>query len=74
MMQVPIVSDEAVVPETEQIVGVVEVYMTVKPEEAVAVRPTLVSATWVGTAGKVMVCAARGNREAPVDRRATAGP
>ena len=57
-MQFPLMSEEAVVPETEQTVGVVEVYMTVKPEDAVAVRPTLVSATCVGMAGKVMVCAA----------------
>ena len=58
MAQFPLMSEEAVAPETVQMVGVVEVYVTVNPEEAVAVRLTLVTATCVGMAGKVMVCGA----------------
>ena len=44
MTQVPAVSSEAVVPETEQTAGVVEARPTVRPELAVAVSGTLANA------------------------------
>ena len=56
MTQVPEVSSEAVVPETEQTVGDAEAKLTARPEVAVADRGTLVSANWVPVmAGKVIV-------------------
>ena len=59
MVQVPLVSDETgVVPAMLQMAGVVEAKLTVEPEEAVAVRPTLVRATCEPGFGKVMVCPA----------------
>ena len=75
MVQFPLMSDEAVVPETEQTDGVSEATVTIKPEEAVADRPTLVAAVWVGMAGKVMVCGAcltvRVNVEEPLGGRSS---
>jgi len=58
-MQVPAVSSDSVLPETEQIDVVVEEKVTVRPEVAVAVRVTCVPAYWVPVMGvKVMVCGA----------------
>ena len=60
MVQVPLVSDDAVPPAAMvQSVGVVEAKLTPRPEEAVAVKTTPVSATsGEGMAGKVMACGA----------------
>ena len=58
MVQFPAASSEAVVPETVQVEGVVEAKATVRPELAVALRPSVVVATWrPPMAGKLMLCA-----------------
>ena len=58
MVQVPEMSSEAVVPETVQTVGVVDVKLTVRPELAVADKPSAVVATSVAVmAGNVMLWA-----------------
>jgi hypothetical protein len=55
MLQVPLDSRVAVVPETVQIVGVVEAKLTVNPELAVADKATGVPYDWDEIAGKLMV-------------------
>ena len=57
-MQVPEVSMVAVVPETEQSIGVVDVKLTTKPELAVAESVSGVPTVCVAIAPKVMVCEA----------------
>ena len=53
----PEVSSDAIAPETVQIVGVVEVNATGRPELALADKLTDVSANWVPVMGwKAMVC------------------
>jgi hypothetical protein len=56
MVQVPAASSEAVDPETVQMVSVVELRLTGRPELAVAVNATVVLAVWAGINTKVMVC------------------
>ena len=59
MTQVPEVSSEAVVPDTEQTEGGVEAKVTVRPELAEADKPTIVPAYCVPVMGvKVMDCVA----------------
>jgi len=57
MVQVPVASIEAVVPETEQTLDVVEAKLTAKPELAVAESVRGVFTFWAGIEPKVMVCA-----------------
>jgi hypothetical protein len=56
-VQVPAVRRVAVVLETVQTLGVVEVKVTARPEVAVALSVSGVPLIWVGMAPKVMVCA-----------------
>ena len=56
MVQVPEASMEAVVPETEQVAGVVELKPTGKPELAVAERATDWVRIWAEIAPNVIVC------------------
>ena len=56
-MQVPAVSNEAFVPATVQMDGVVEAKLTVRPEVAVALSVSCVRAYCVPVmAGKLIVC------------------
>jgi hypothetical protein len=55
-MHVPGVSSDAVVPDTVQMVGVLEVKLTASPELAVADSGSVVKAYWAAViAGKVIV-------------------
>jgi hypothetical protein len=56
MVQVPEVSMVAVVPETEQLTGVVDAKLTAKPELAEAESVSGVPTVWVAIVPKVMVC------------------
>jgi hypothetical protein len=56
-VQVPAVRRVAVVLETVQTLGVVEVKVTARPEVAVALSVSGVPTIWTGMAPKVMVCA-----------------
>jgi hypothetical protein len=58
MLQVPLESRVAVVPETVQAVGVIEANVTANPELAVADSVTGVPYVCVGIAGNVIVCVA----------------
>jgi hypothetical protein len=57
MVQVPVVLNVAVVPETEQMEEVNEAKLTVKPEVAVAESVSGVPTAWPAIGLKVMVCA-----------------
>ncbi len=57
-MQVPLVRKVAVEPETEQTVGVLEVYVTGRPEVAVPVSVSVACACTLDGRVKVMVCEA----------------
>ena len=59
MVQVPEAMNVAVVPETVQMLVVVDAKPTARPELAVAESVSGVPTVCVGIAGKVMVCAAR---------------
>ena len=74
MVQDPATRKEAVVPETVQTAGVSELKPTARPEVEVAERPRLVSAIWVGMAGKVMVCATAGRGGEPMNMPKGNGP
>jgi hypothetical protein len=63
MVQVPEAINVAVVPETVQILVVVEEKVTAKPDVAVAESVSGVPTVWVPGVGKLMVC---GVRDAPL--------
>jgi len=66
MEQVPPVSNDAEVPETVQMVGVVEANLTARPELAVADRARVEPASCVPViAGKVIVCVSRTTKLLP---------
>ena len=54
-MQAPAATPVAVLPDTEQVAGVVELNVTAKPELAVALNPPVPPTTNVGAAPKVML-------------------
>ena len=58
IVQAPALSIVAVFPETEQTAGVDAVKLTASPEEAVAVRVSLVPTVCAGMTAKVMPCTA----------------
>ena len=61
MMQVPAATSVSVVPLTEQVLGVVELKLTGRPELALAISGGgAVPKVWLPSALKVMVCAVSG--------------